>query len=133
MSEKLLICTVGLPRSGKSTWAKKQNCPIVNPDSVRLALHGQKYRKESEPMVWAITKLMVRALFLAGHDNVVLDATCVTKDQRDQWICDEWNVFFHHITTSKEECIARAKSESDDEIIPIIEHMSDVFEPLEED
>jgi len=133
MSEKMLICTVGLPRSGKSAWAKKQDCPIVNPDSVRLALHGQRYRKESEPMVWAITKTMIRALFLAGHDKVILDATCITREQREQWICDEWNVFFHQITTSKEECIKRARLGFDREIIPIIEHMSDVFDPLVKD
>src|SRR5690554_6874569 len=32
----ILICTVGLPRSGKTTWARKQSYPIVNPDSIRL-------------------------------------------------------------------------------------------------
>ena len=35
-----LIVMVGLPRSGKTTWARKQGYPIVNPDSIRLAFHG---------------------------------------------------------------------------------------------
>ncbi len=30
-----LILTVGLPRSGKTTWALEQGWPIVNPDSIR--------------------------------------------------------------------------------------------------
>jgi hypothetical protein len=62
---KRLILTCGLPRSGKSTWARGQGVPVVNPDSVRLALHGQVYRKESENMVWAIAETMIRALFIA--------------------------------------------------------------------
>jgi predicted kinase len=33
-----LILTVGLPRSGKTTWAKQQGVPMVNRDAIRLAL-----------------------------------------------------------------------------------------------
>lgn len=44
---KKLILTIGLPRSGKSTWAKQQGCPVVNPDSIRLALHGKAYIQEA--------------------------------------------------------------------------------------
>ena len=29
-----LLATVGLPRSGKSTWAKEQGFPIVSPDAI---------------------------------------------------------------------------------------------------
>ncbi|KKK82651.1 hypothetical protein LCGC14_2801230, partial [marine sediment metagenome] len=48
---KKLILTVGLPRSGKSTWARKQGHPIVNPDSIRLALYGEPFIEEAEPMI----------------------------------------------------------------------------------
>ena len=34
--KKKLIMTIGLPRSGKSTWARTQACPIVNQDSIKL-------------------------------------------------------------------------------------------------
>jgi len=39
---KILILTVGLPRSGKSTWAAKKGFPIVSPDAIRLAMHGMR-------------------------------------------------------------------------------------------
>src|SRR5882672_916000 len=61
--DKLLICTVGLPRSGKSTWARSQSFPIVCPDAIRIAIHGQRFISEAEPFVWATAKAMVRALF----------------------------------------------------------------------
>lgn len=78
---KLLIATVGLPRSGKSTWSRKLGVPMVNPDNVRLAMHGRPFIKELEEMVWWHIKLMVRSLFYAGHDTVILDS-CLSSDHR---------------------------------------------------
>src|SRR5258706_417694 len=52
-----LIVMVGLPWSGKSTWAREQgNWPIVCPDEIRFALHGQRFIAEAEPWVWTIAK-----------------------------------------------------------------------------
>jgi len=130
MRGKTLTLTVGLPRSGKSTWARRAGVPIVNPDSIRLALHGQRYAPAAEPMVWAIAKYMVHSLFLAGHDHVVVDATNTTEKRRRFWDSDLWAVDYVSIATSKEACIARARAENDLEIIPVIERMAEQFEPL---
>ena len=123
-----LILTIGLPRSGKTTWAKEQNCPIVNPDSIRLALHGKRFIKESELMVWAIAKYMVGALFLAGHDKVVFDATNTTEKRREVWksFCFDINADFNFvvINTKASVCIERAMAEKDYEIIPVIKRMA---------
>jgi predicted kinase len=125
---KELILTVGLPRSGKTTWAKQQEIPIVNPDSIRLAIHGQRFIHDAEPMVWTTAKYMVRSLFLAGHDKIIVDATNTTAKRRQEWIDESGkigcSVSYHVIPTSAAECIARAKAEGDEEIIPIIEHMA---------
>ena len=127
----ILILTVGLPRSGKSTWASKQNLPVVNPDSIRLALHGQRFQSLSEPFVWAISTVMVRALFLAGHSKIIVDATHTTKKRRDFWKDKNWRCVFKVIDTSKELCLKRA--EEDPEIIPVIERMHLQYEPLTSD
>ena len=119
---KILKMTVGLPRSGKSTWAKQQNTPIVNPDSIRLALHGQRFLPEAEAMVWAIAKYMVKSLFLAGHNTVILDATNITISRRNEWKSKEWIRCFVEIDTSAEECLERAINDID--IQPIIKKMS---------
>lgn len=125
----LLIATVGFPRSGKSTWAKEQGHPVVNPDSIRLALHGQRFVAEAEPFVWAIAKVMVRALFIVGHPVVVLDATNVTKKRRDEWKSDEWRTQFHVVDTPAEVCRQRALYQP--ELLPVIDRMSAEYEPLD--
>lgn len=131
---KILIGTVGLPRSGKSSWARIQGYPIVNPDSVRLAIHGQRYIEHAEPYVWATAKAMVRALFIAGHRCVILDATNTTRKGRDQWHRpNEWATFWHYVDTTKDECLSRAAEQRDRDIVPVIERMASQWEPLAED
>jgi len=129
---KTLICTVGLPRSGKTTWARAQGYPIVNPDSVRLALHGERFIGVAEPFVWAITFLMVRALFLVGHETIIVDATNTTFKRQEPWIkqfhTEECKVCFHVIKTSKEICLKRALDTNDNVIIPVIERMAEQYE-----
>lgn len=113
MSNRLILM-VGLPRSGKSTIAKyiskKWNAPIVNPDSIRLVLHGQAYYPPAEPMVWAIAKTMVRALFAAGHDSVIIDACNNTKHRRDEWKSwdDEWKIEIVVVHETMETLLERA-------------------------
>ncbi len=128
-----LLCTVGLPRSGKTTWARKQNLPIVSPDAIRLALHGQRFIAEAEPHVWAIAKTMVRALFLAGHSHIILDATNMTRKRRDEWQSIEWKTFFKIIDTPARVCLDRAKAEGDEYIVPVIERMAAQYEGLQND
>lgn len=127
-----LTLTVGLPRSGKTTWARAQGCPVVCPDEVRIAMHGQRFAASAEPLVWAVVKIMVVALFRAGHAHVILDATNITKKRRDEWLDGMWWTSAHVIDTPKEECIRRALAEGDTEIIPVIERMAKQYEPIPE-
>lgn len=120
---KTLILTVGLPRSGKSTWAKKQGWPIVNPDSIRLALHGEIFIEDAELMIWTMAKYFVKALFLAGHDIVILDATNLIKERRSFWIDDIWKRKYAYFDATKDECINRAIKNNRRDLIPIIEKM----------
>jgi predicted kinase len=131
--DKILIATVGLPRSGKTTWALSQAWPIVNPDSIRLAIHGHRFIAQAEPFVWAIAGIMVRALFLAGHKTVILDATNTTRKGRDEWQSKEWTTFFKVMDTEPGVCLERAEKEGDTEIVPVIERMAARYEPLNTD
>jgi len=128
---------VGLPRSGKSTKAKKlakdKGYVIVNPDSIRLALHGKAHDEDLEPYVWGITKTMVKSLFLAGHNDVILDATNVAKSWRDKWKSDSWKRKFHVVNTSEEICIYRALGEENKELAEVIKYMASIYEPVTKD
>jgi predicted kinase len=125
---KVLKVLCGLPRSGKTTVARKWPYPIVNPDSVRLAIHGERFIGLAEPWVWAMTFAMVDALFRAGHDVVTIDATNVTGKRRMAW-CErfkapEYRIEFEVIDTPPAECIRRARAMGDEEIVPVIERMA---------
>ena len=135
-----LILTVGLPQSGKSTWARRQGHPIVNPDSLRLALHGKPFIGLAEPFVWAIAKVMVRALFLAGHDTVIVDATNTTRKRRDDWKSRDWERKFQVFggPEMKDVCLERAKVTCGDAehlngLSGAIERMAEQWEPIAED
>jgi predicted kinase len=128
--KKTLIIMIGLPYSGKSTAAREYDCPIVNPDSIRVALHGHKFIPEAEPHVWAIAKTMVRALFLAGHDYVVLDATNLTEARRTEWRSKDWGSHFRVIDTDYDVCIERIMEAGDHPMVEITHSMSKKIEAL---
>ena len=126
MERNTLIMTVGLPRSGKSTWAKEQGLPIVSPDAIRLALYNQYFITEAEPMVWIMARYMVEALFLAGHCEVILDATNTTIENRHKWKSKNWTRQYQVFDTSVEDCKRRATGRPD--LLPIIKNM--LLEPI---
>lgn len=129
----ILIATVGLPRSGKSTWARQQSVPIVSPDSVRLALHGKPFLQEAEPWVWVQVKTMIRALFIAGHYVVILDAANTTRKRRADWINPNWRLVFKVFTVAKQTCIDRANATARPDLILVIERMYGQWERIERD
>jgi predicted kinase len=131
--ERILIATVGLPRSGKSTWARRQAYPVVNPDAIRLAMHGQRFYGPAEPLVWATAKLMVRSLFGAGHKVVILDATNMNRKRRDEWQSSEWGTFFKPILETALVCKERAKADGMEDLVPVIDRMAEECEHLGED
>lgn len=111
---KTLLLTVGLPQSGKSTWANRQGFPIINRDSIRLAIGGTiRYFKE-EDRVTELERIMAMALFSAGHEKVIVDATHLKMkyvEGWEKWMDDNFDkvrVFLIPFTTSLEECVDRA-------------------------
>lgn len=130
MAGKELILTVGLPYSGKTTWAKEQSIFIVNPDSVRLALHGKRFVITAEPMVWAIVQNMVRASFLYGYERIILDACNENFRRRRQWMSPEWVTRYVVFDVDARTCRERAEAAGDDLILPVIDRKAETAEPL---
>lgn len=132
-----LIAMHGLPRSGKSTIARKLskelNAPIVNRDNIRLALHGQVYAKEAEPFTRAIYKVMIHALFLSGHPVVIADETHYSRASRDFIRDGPWTTEFRAVPTAPLICIQRAYETKQPWLPPVIEEMAKRHEPLGKD
>ena len=127
-----VIATMGLPRSGKSTWCYAGGYPIVCPDDFRLAMHGKAFIGEAEPFVWAAVWVALRAL-LRRHPTDLFDATNTTKARRDELRrhAGGADVFFKEFTTSARECEKRAREGDREDLIPIIDKMFEGREPLQ--
>lgn len=130
---KKLILMMGLPRSGKSTIARTLGHPIVSPDAIRMVMYGQPLLVEREPEVWREASFMVDVLFQAGHETVVLDATNVTRHNRNFWLSHEdygaqgpgkWENHILIVSTPVEVCLDRARALGQDYLLPVIEAMS---------
>lgn len=127
---------MGLPRSGKSTFAKIlspiTNSPIVEPDAVRLALYGVPFIGSREPEVWEHVRLMVRSLFIAGHDSVILDATNLnrTKYSRGAWSSPDWKRHIIYIPTPANVCKERAIAGNKHYLVEVIDRMEMKYDPV---
>jgi predicted kinase len=132
-----LIALHGLPRSGKSTvsqiLSRQLAAPIVNQDSIRLALHGQVYAKEAEPFTRAIKKVMIAALFGAGHEYVIADETHYSRASRDFVRDGPWQTYFYEVPTDWKTCLDRAVATKQPWLYNVIKEMRDRHEPLQAD
>ncbi len=84
-----LIMLKGLPRSGKSMWArdfvkKSGNWYRVNKDLLRTMLHDDKYTPQNEKITMKAQMLIVRGLLESGK-NVLVDDTNLGDYHRERW------------------------------------------------
>jgi tRNA uridine 5-carbamoylmethylation protein Kti12 len=128
---------MGLPRSGKTTIVKKlmykHFAPVVRRDDIRLALHGQRYQSLAEPFVKAISDVMIRSLFLSGHDTIICDETNYSRAARDYHRSKDWKTVFYEVPTSPDTCKQRAIATGQADLVPVIDAMYARKEPLGED
>ena len=80
MTKQKVIMTIGLPGSGKSTWAKEwvakdpTNRVRINKDDLRSMLHGGKYSKGNEKQILAVEEAVLKDSLERGK-SVVIDNT----------------------------------------------------------
>lgn len=133
--KKTVYIMVGLPRSGKSTYAEKYkgNKAIISADQLRYLVYGQRFWGPGEDMMWAIRKIALTMLMEQGID-IVIDETNTTEARRKSIIelARKHNYIIEVvvINTPKEICIERARAEGDEKIIPVIERMAEQLEPI---
>jgi len=108
----------------------KQGCPVVNPDSIRQAIHGKPFDPEHENIVWWTARMMVRALFHAGHNTVIVDATNIMKAQRKQWLDMGYKTHAVVFATRWSVCHERAELTNKPYLHEVIDRMCNNYEPV---
>ena len=115
--QKLYI-TIGLPGSGKSSWASFKaksdfNIKIVSKDALREMMHGAyTYNVVTEPSVEAASHNLITTLLITGYD-VIVDECNLRADDRGalamlaRGINPEVVVIYVVFSTSVETCIQR--------------------------
>jgi predicted kinase len=127
----------GFPGSGKSSYLKDKSGIIVCPDEFRKVLTGQIFYRPAEEAVWSAVKTCVRVFSKQNKQDVIIDATNLTKGQRAQWvqIAKELNVDCEciWIATPFEVCLERNKNR--EAVVPydVMLKMQDMFEPPSEE
>jgi predicted kinase len=108
-----LAIMCGLPRSGKTIWAKRlerEGWVRICPDDIRRELHGQPFVKEAESRVWSVARDRARSL-LKGDHKVLIDATNLTRRSRRSWrmLADEFGLILdiYLVETPLEVCLER--------------------------
>ncbi len=135
-----LFFTIGLQRSGKSTyctkWAQHLEMPgdgysraIVCADSIRLAHHGKRYLSKPEPFIFMFDTLMIKSLLERGHD-VIADETATTERSIRRILEIDIDATHIVIDTPKAICIERAYNTNQPDLVPVIARCSEQFERL---
>ncbi len=85
-----LVITIGIPASGKSSWAREQQAAdpmltLVDRDSIRKMLHSSVWSKGNEKQVVAVRDFIIRDSLERGrsvicHDTNVIESVRVHLD-----------------------------------------------------
>lgn len=138
--------TIGLARSGKSTFCSKWVCQqpreciegfihprvVVCADNIRLAVTGQRYNRHAESTVFMIKNYMIESLLSRGHD-VIVDGTHSTISSVQRLLEIDPNAQYHLINTSAEVCKQRAIATNQEDLIPVIDRHAGQLKVWEHD
>ena len=121
---------IGLPRSGKSTYAKKfaaeNNVTRVNADDLRLELYGERFYGGGEDMLWSVFRYMCKALVRSGN-SIILVNTNITNDSRRPLLTlskkYDIGIRYIYIDTPKDVCQLRALETKQENLVSVIEKM----------
>jgi predicted kinase len=83
---KKLKMLVGLPRSGKSTWAENNKVDtdvVISADRLRRLIHGKRFDANEEAYVWQVREYILKTILDQGHD-IIIDETNLTKKRRQK-------------------------------------------------
>lgn len=77
---------VGLPGSGKSTWARDQHLPVLSSDEIRILLSDDETNQGIHDRVFGTLRHLLRQRLAIGAKLTCIDATNIVPKHRKPWI-----------------------------------------------
>ena len=81
-----VVLLVGLPGSGKSTWARQQTGGVLSTDEIRLLLSDDATNQSIHPVVFATLRYLLRRRLELRQPVTWIDATNTTRHERRAYI-----------------------------------------------
>ena len=82
MEPQRIVLLVGLPGSGKSTWASRQGWNAISSDALRLLLSDDTTNQTIHARVFATVRFLLRQRLAIGCALNCIDATNLTRADR---------------------------------------------------
>jgi predicted kinase len=80
-----VILLIGLPGSGKSTWAAQQNHVVLSSDQMRFVLCGDETNQTIHAQVFAALRYLLRERLKLRQEATIIDATNLRRRDRRQF------------------------------------------------
>jgi predicted kinase len=81
-----IIVLVGLPGSGKSTWARQQGAAVISTDDIRFLLSDDETNQTIHRKVFGTVRYLVRHRIELQRPITYIDATNLTRKDRRPYI-----------------------------------------------
>jgi predicted kinase len=82
----VVVLTIGLPGSGKSTWYKRRGITPLSSDLLRTILFDNITEQRYQHLVFSTLRSLLRARLIAKMPWNYVDATNLSQHERKQWI-----------------------------------------------
>jgi predicted kinase len=82
----VVVLTIGLPGSGKTTWYKRRGVTPLSSDMLRTILFDSITEQRYQGLVFSTLRSLLRARLIAKMPWNYVDATNLSPHERRQWI-----------------------------------------------
>lgn len=82
----VVVLTIGLPGSGKTTWYKRRGVIPLSSDTLRQLLFDNEAEQRYQGLIFSTLRSLLRARLIAKRPMNYVDATNLSPHERRQWI-----------------------------------------------